>query len=650
MKTMRVSLLAAWLLSVFTSTAEAGVPVYSTESAGTYFRQWLLCGPMELGEHLSRNDYKHGRQCTGFLGDLLESAGGEGAARPRAGDEVLSKGKRYSWFRYDSTSDLIPLDEIFTPNDLVVAYAFCRIRAARAGRHILAVGSNDGLKVWLNGKNVHTHHPEDGRWLQADDDFVPVQLREGLNDLLIKVDEGSGDFGFAVRLLDYEQTVVAVRKELNRHKRLSVVTEADVARVHFGEPYAISVLRPAGKVAVELLDGVGKRLAVRSARPGHEINFPLAAVADGPLTFRASFPVDDGETLTSECAHFKGKLPRHPTVRNLRDLATLDDTGKPYLPLGMYGVPRSAYGKVKEAGLNFVMGSAADLGVAHAAGLKVAVGLHGSGAGWIDHIKETVAAVQSHPALLCWMVFDEPGYNKANLLEIHTAYNTLYELDKIHPSYLVITQSGVYETFGRCCDVLAVDTYPVSRGDYSAVAGAVERAYEVSDGDQPVWHCGQLFAWPKDRPPTPHEHRYMTFTTLIAGAKAFLWYAYGHRGWTLPDDDPGLWKAHLRLLKELQDLSSVILAPGRGEKAEVEGGRGRIRAVIKSDGYRIFLFAASDARKETVECTFLLPPGSDSEIKVYGEDRNVTARTGRLTDTFQPLDVHVYHIASKKRR
>jgi hypothetical protein len=599
---------------------------------------------MPLGENLHITDYLHGAQCTGFHEDLLAAVGGEASVKPSVTQRFAYRGRRFRWNKYTSKDDFIPLDEILSPNELVVGYGFCRIRAATAGKYILSIGSNDGVKVWLNGRNVHTHHPETGRWLARDDDYIPIDLRKGLNDLLVKVDEGSGDFGFVVRLLDHDKTVAEVRKNVESHTRLAVVTEDGAACVWFGQPYAISVLNPSAQVEVKMLDHRQRRLAVRSARPGFQIKFPLTDVPDGPLTFRARFPLSDRETITADRGHFKGKLPRHPNVRNVRGLAMLDDDGRPFLPIGMYSVPREAYPQVKAAGMNFVIGSASDLDAAHAAGLKVGVGLHTTGDHWREHIAKTVTAARSHPAVLFWMMFDEPGYNKADLLHIHGTYNLLWELDKVHPGYLVITTPSVYETFGRCCDVLAVDTYPVSRGDYASVPRAVARAYAVSDGDQPVWQCGQLFAWPRDRAPTPHEHRYMTYATLIEGAKAFLWYAYRHAGWSLVKDDPPLWEAHRRLVAELNDLASVIVAPGRGDRVEPNDGDGMIRAVIKSDGTRRFLFAANDAQTGSKSVSFPLPLQDDGMIEVYGENRRVRIEKGTLIDTFAPLDVIVYRL------
>ena len=105
-----------------------------------------------------------------------------------------------------------------------------------------------------------------------------------------------------------------------------------------------------------------------------------------------------------------------------------------------------------------------------------------------------------------------------------------------------------------------------------------------------------------------------------------------------------VWKAHVALLRQLTDLASVIVAPGRGEKVHIADGCGAIRAVIKSDGKQTFLFAASDARKETLRCTFVLPSGNNAAIGVYGEKRTVAAINGKLTDVFRPLDVHVYQL------
>jgi hypothetical protein len=52
--------------------------------------------------------------------------------------------------------------------------------------------------VWLNCEVVHANDVPRGLTLNAD--IVPVTLRAGDNDLLIKVTQGGGDWQFAARL------------------------------------------------------------------------------------------------------------------------------------------------------------------------------------------------------------------------------------------------------------------------------------------------------------------------------------------------------------------------------------------------------------------------------------------------------------------
>ena len=69
------------------------------------------------------------------------------------------------------------------PNDMVVAYAFCQINSPQVQKSILSVGSNDGIQVFFNGKKIHENHPKTGRWLQKDNDFIPIELKAGKNNL-----------------------------------------------------------------------------------------------------------------------------------------------------------------------------------------------------------------------------------------------------------------------------------------------------------------------------------------------------------------------------------------------------------------------------------------------------------------------------------
>jgi putative membrane-bound dehydrogenase-like protein len=78
--------------------------------------------------------------------------------------------------------------------DMVVIYFATNIESPEDQKAQLQVGSDDSVKLWLNGKLVHTNATS--RALQYGEDTVEVQLKKGINVFLAKVENGSGPGGF----------------------------------------------------------------------------------------------------------------------------------------------------------------------------------------------------------------------------------------------------------------------------------------------------------------------------------------------------------------------------------------------------------------------------------------------------------------------
>ena len=607
----------------------------------TFIKNWLLCGPFPNCQNCSNIDFFHGENCHGFYTDYLESIGGEKNAVPHAGMALKYSGLKrdMKWFSYNSKTDKIALNDIFSPNDMVVTYAFCRIKSLEQQKTILALGSNDGIQVFLNRKKIHENHPRSGRWLQQDNDYVPVELKKGVNNLMLKIDEGTGDFGFMARFLDYDSTLTSLSKDIDKHKELKLLYYNDTLIAQFGRPYKIATLNPDSKVTIEIIHETKGKLGKQTVAPGAEAVFGLENMPDGFLTARASFPLLKENTIVSEARHYIGKLKRHksPVLLN-KDLMPVSETGRPFFPIGTYGAPPEDYNQLKEAGYNFVVASAENLDKVYEAGLMAAVPVH-------EDIHELLNHYKEHPAVLSWMLYDEPGYNRADILEIFELYNTAYEIDPRHPSYLVITDPKVYKTFGRCCDILSVDTYPVANGVIADVGENIASAYNASDGDQPVWHCGQLFSWPGQRIPTIREHRFMTYVALIRGVKGLLWYTYKGYGQYLPVDYPALWKAHKKLLKEINELSPVFMAGGPGADIELTVKQVDITGIMKKSPVGWYIIAANQSTTDSISPGFIIDPDYSGEITVIGENRSLKAENGRFRDDFHPLDVHVYKLS-----
>jgi len=93
----------------------------------------------------------------------------------------------------------VDLAKAFPGNHRVV-YLRTSIQSAIEQMVRLEIGSDDGVKVWLNGKVVHTKNVVRG--LAAAQDKVVVSLREGWNPLLVKVSQVDGGWGLCVRVRD----------------------------------------------------------------------------------------------------------------------------------------------------------------------------------------------------------------------------------------------------------------------------------------------------------------------------------------------------------------------------------------------------------------------------------------------------------------
>ncbi|MBN2449826.1 MAG: DUF1080 domain-containing protein [Lentisphaeria bacterium] len=96
----------------------------------------------------------------------------------------------------------------------------------------LELGSDDNIKVWLNGRRVHCNPA--WRGVKPGEDVVPVTLFRGWNRLLIKVVQGGGDWGAAVRLVGADGSRLAglqVRPELTAEQRAECVGVAPAEAV-----------------------------------------------------------------------------------------------------------------------------------------------------------------------------------------------------------------------------------------------------------------------------------------------------------------------------------------------------------------------------------------------------------------------------------
>ncbi len=173
-----------------------GKATYSAVPTGKFMKHWLVAGPLRVGtDSMPDNEVQE----KVFKEDIIS------AVHVVAGKPVMPvqvQQNTLQWKNVSSEGDEVMLDKTFgeKEQDFVYAYALAEIKAEKAGTVMMGLGSDDAVKVWLNGKLVHENWIP--RAVQKDNDVVPLQLVKGSNQLLLKVQEMQGGWGFVVRLLD----------------------------------------------------------------------------------------------------------------------------------------------------------------------------------------------------------------------------------------------------------------------------------------------------------------------------------------------------------------------------------------------------------------------------------------------------------------
>ncbi len=101
------------------------------------------------------------------------------------------------WRPVQADGGIVSLDRAIG-GDNRAAYLRAFVSVPKACKARLEIGSDDGVKVWLNGRVVHSNNVDRG--LIAGQDKVEVALNEGRNILLLKVTQGGGGWAACCRI------------------------------------------------------------------------------------------------------------------------------------------------------------------------------------------------------------------------------------------------------------------------------------------------------------------------------------------------------------------------------------------------------------------------------------------------------------------
>lgn len=104
------------------------------------------------------------------------------------------KGDKVTWKEGKFTDGAVNSLALFGANNDAVCYVHREIVCTKAIKLPISLGSDDGMVVWLNGKKLVAENTS--RACGPDQHRVTLELKEGKNDLLIKVVQGDGDWAY----------------------------------------------------------------------------------------------------------------------------------------------------------------------------------------------------------------------------------------------------------------------------------------------------------------------------------------------------------------------------------------------------------------------------------------------------------------------
>jgi CubicO group peptidase (beta-lactamase class C family) len=171
-----------------------GAASYSLSASEQYMSAWLIAGPVRI-DSTGKNPPEQ-TQISFFKEDIKPVS-----VLPNASVAPFElNGKQYPWTLIKSPADIVDLEREFPGTDFSAAFALAEIKSDKEVKTFLSVGSDDGIRIWHNGKLIHDNWIPRGT--TKDDDLVPLTLQKGSNQILLKVQDMQGGWGFVVRVLN----------------------------------------------------------------------------------------------------------------------------------------------------------------------------------------------------------------------------------------------------------------------------------------------------------------------------------------------------------------------------------------------------------------------------------------------------------------
>jgi len=223
-------------------------------------------------------------------------------------------------------------------------------------------------------------------------------------------------------------------------------------------------------------------------------------------------------------------------------------------------------------------------------------------------------------------------------------------------------RNSLYPQFIRAADVVGYDIYPIygwNKPEWLHLGHeATELLVEMAAG-RPVYawiETGKGGQWTgpleRQKEVTPAHIRAEVWMSICRWATAIGYFTHiwkpSYRQFGVPEENR---RAIRAINEQITRMAPAILGQTPQEAVTVEAADSvKLDVMAKRSDGRLYVFAVNyDEQLLPAEATIAVPGvPAGSQITVVDEDRTLRAGAGSLSDTFDPLAVHIYRIEPRK--
>jgi hypothetical protein len=184
---------APGIITLSRDGADLSAVTYNGLGPNEFMQRWLILDPIRIEERRYIHAVKPSEKIQKDEFDINQVDVSNFQAK------VDVSGQDHEWLVLENKYGIIDLTDEFGEESLIT-YAWAQIDMPEERHGILGIGSDDGVKVWLNGELVHENWTMRG--VGIDNDRVGVTFKKGMNQLVLKIQNTGGPWGFCCRLLD----------------------------------------------------------------------------------------------------------------------------------------------------------------------------------------------------------------------------------------------------------------------------------------------------------------------------------------------------------------------------------------------------------------------------------------------------------------